>query len=72
MNHCWELFAAAAAVVVDFVVQALVSTSSLVGFLNFHWKCLTAAAAAAAAAALLLVFAAQLAAGAATGPAQCI
>ena len=71
MNHCWELFAAAAAVVVDFVVQALVSTSSLVGFLNFHWKCLTAAAAAAAAA-LLLVFAAQLAAGAATGPAQCI
>jgi len=70
MNHCWELFAAAAAVVVDFVVQALVSTSSLVGFLNFHWKCLTAAAAAAAA--LLLVFAAQLAAGAATGPAQCI
>ena len=70
MNHCWELFAAAA-VVVDFVVQALVSTSSLVGFLNFHWKCL-AAAAAAAAAALLLVFAAQLAAGAATGPAQCI
>ena len=67
MNHCWELFAAAAAVVVDFVVQALVSTSSLVGFLNFHWKCLTAAAAA-----LLLVFAAQLAAGAATGPAQCI
>ena len=70
MNHCWELFAAAAAVVVDFVVQALVSTSSLVGFLNFHWKCLTAAAAAAA---LLLVFAAQLAAaGAATGPAQCI
>ena len=66
MNHCWELFAAAAAVVVDFVVQALVSTSSLVGFLNFHWKCLTAAAA------LLLVFAAQLAAGAATGPAQCI
>ena len=71
MNHCWELFAAAAAVVVDFVVQALVSTSSLVGFLNFHWKCLTAAAAGAAAA-LLLVFAAQLAAGAATGPAQCI
>ena len=69
MNHCLELFAAAA-VVVDFVVQALVSTSSLVGFLNFHWKCL--AAAAAAAAALLLVFAAQLAAGAATGPAQCI
>ena len=68
MNHCLELFAAAA-VVVDFVVQALVSTSSLVGFLNFHWKCLTAAAAAAA---LLLVFAAQLAAGAATGPAQCI
>ena len=67
MNHCLELFAAAA-VVVDFVVQALVSTSSLVGFLNFHWKCLTAAAAAA----LLLVFAAQLAAGAATGPAQCI
>ena len=66
MNHCWELFAAAAAVVVDFVVQALVSTSSLVGFLNFHWKCLAAAAA------LLLVFAAQLAAGAATGPAQCI
>ena len=66
MNHCWELFAAAA-VVVDFVVQALVSTSSLVGFLNFHWKCLAAAAAA-----LLLVFAAQLAAGAATGPAQCI
>ena len=47
------------------------SISSLVGFLNFHWKC---SAAAAAVAVLLFAFAAQLLAAAAvavTGLAQC-
>ena len=57
---------AAAAV---FVARALVSISSLVGFLNSHWKCSVAAAAV-----LLFAFAAQLLAAAAvavTGLAQC-
>ena len=58
---------AAAAV---FVARALVSISSLVGFLNSHWKCSVAAAAAVllfAVAALLLAAAAV----AVTGLAQC-
>ena len=47
MSHCLGLFVvvvvvvvvvAAAAVVVAFAVQALVSISSLEGFLNSHWK----------------------------------
>ena len=60
------MLAAAAAV---FVARALVSISSLVGFLNSHWKY-----SAAAAAVLLFAFAAQLLAAAAvavTGLAQC-
>ena len=60
---------AAAAV---FVARALVSISSLVGFLNSHWKCSVAAAAAAAV--LLFAVAALLLAAAAvavTGLAQC-
>jgi len=59
---------AAAAV---FVARALVSISSLVGFLNSHWKCSVAAAAAAV---LLFAVAALLLAAAAvavTGLAQC-
>ena len=54
-----------------FVAQALVSISSLVGFLNSHWKCSVAAAAAAV---LLFAVAALLLAAAAvavTGLAQC-
>ena len=78
MNHCSGLFvvvaavvvvaAAAAAVVVAFAVQALVSISSLEGFLNSHWKCSFVVVV------LLSVSAVQLlvaAAGAATDPAQC-
>jgi len=60
---------AAAAVAAVFVARALVSISSLVGFLNSHWKCLVAAAVV-----LWFAFAAQLLAAAAvavTGLAQC-
>jgi len=70
MNHYLQLAAAAAVVVVVFVARGLVSISSLVGFLNSHWKY----SAAAAAAVLLFAFAAQLLAAAAvavTGLAQC-
>ena len=72
MSHCLGLLvvvvAAAAAVVVvaAFAVQALVSISSLEGFLNSHWKCLFVV--------LLSVSAVQLlvaAVVAATDPAQC-
>ena len=67
------LAAAAVAAVVVFVARALVSISSLVGFLNSRSKCSVAAAAAAV---LLFSFAAQLlaavaAAVAVTGLAQC-
>ena len=58
----------AAAAVVAFAVQALVSISSLEGFLNSHWKCSFVVVV------LLSVSAVQLlvaAAGAATDPAQC-
>ena len=77
MSHCLGLLvvvavgaAAAAAVVavVAFAVQALVSISSLEGFLNSHWKCSFVVAV------LLSVSAVQLlvaAAVAATDPAQC-
>ena len=77
MSHCLGLLvvvavgaAAAAAVVavVAFAVQALVSISSLEGFLNSHWKCSFVVAV------LLSVSAVQLlvaAAEAATDPAQC-
>ena len=76
MSHCLGLLvvvavgAAAAAVVavVAFAVQALVSISSLEGFLNSHWKCSFVVAV------LLFVSAVQLlvaAAVAATDPAQC-
>ena len=66
------LAAAAVAAVVVFVARALVSISSLVGFLNSRSKCSVAAAAAV----LLFSFAAQLlaavaAAVAVTGLAQC-
>ena len=77
MSHCLGLLvvvavgaAAAAAVVavVAFAVQALVSISSLEGFLNSHWKCSFVVAV------LLFVSAVQLlvaAAVTATDPAQC-
>ena len=62
------MLAAAAAV---FVARALASISSLVGFLNSHWKCSVVAAAVAV---LLFAFAAPLlvaAAVAVTGLVQC-
>ena len=72
MSHCLGLLVvvvvAAAAAVVAFAVQALVSISSLEGFLNSHWKCSFVVAV------LLFVSAVQLlvaAAEAATDPAQC-
>ena len=72
MSHCLGLLVvvvvAAAVVVAAFAVQALVSISSLEGFLNSHWKCSFVVVV------LLSVSAVQLlvvAAGAATDPAQC-
>ena len=76
MSHCLGLLVVvvvvvvvvAAAAVVAFAVQALVSISSLEGFLNSHWKCSFVVVV------LLSVSAVQLlvaAAGAATDPAQC-
>ena len=74
MSHCLGLLvvvavgAAAVVAVVAFAVQALVSISSLEGFLNSHWKCSFVVAV------LLFVSAVQLlvaAAVTATDPAQC-
>ena len=71
MSHCLGLFVVvvvAAAVLVAFAVQALVSISSLEGFLNSHWKSSFVVVV------LLSVSAVQLlvaAAVAATDPAQC-
>ena len=72
MSHCLGLLVVVvvvvAAAVVAFAVQALVSISSLEGFLNSHWKCSFVVAV------LLFVSAVQLlvaAAVAATDPAQC-
>ena len=72
MSHCLGLLVvvvvAAAAAVVAFAVQALVSISSLEGFLNSHWKCSFVVVV------LLFVSVVQLlvaAAVTATDPAQC-
>ena len=72
MSHCLGLLVVVvvvvAAAVVAFAVQALVSISSLEGFLNSHWKCSFVVVV------LLSVSAVQLlvaAAVAATDPAQC-
>ena len=58
----------AVAVVVAFAVQALVSISSLEGFLNSHWKCSFVAVVQLSVSAVQLLVAAAVAA---TDPAQC-